>query len=566
MIFLYRVKPEDVRLQVAPQNWDKQRPSLGGAIRVLCMLAYLGAAATSQAVYIDNKQTLQVTAKLQTRASIRLNNSEGFTFPSDVGSGDLVQWRNLALIEIDHDLVNLSQDLDVLYPLKALNIESKYRLVGRFIYEAVYDVGPQSFQDVKERDKENIDSFSHQYDLWEFYFDFSRGPWFLRVGRQNLAWGETDMFRLLDYINPLDNTFGGPFEDLDDRRIPLWMLRGTYDLGGVGPISSLMLEGFWVPGSWDVRVAPFPPVGTPYFPPLPAEYVPFLRVATPDKTMSNSRWGVRLQGLVGSGLNLSVCHYKTYLDGPALRSVVTRNVPVLLDLDVLNLEASFPAVQITGGSLSYWESHVDVILRGEVAWFWDEPVLIPEENLGTFFGPVIPLPPPLLDLAAEILGVDVRDLGLNGIPVNPQSGTIPKKNILRFMTGVDKQVWIRPLNKRSTFLISMQYFGQWISDYDEGLRQGIALYPSLSNFAKQKEFESILTALIGTNYMNGRINPQVGLGYDVRGAWLLLGAINYVREPFRFAIQYSGIEGNMTGFGAYRDRDQISFMFTYLLN
>jgi len=133
MIFLYRVKPEDVRLQVAPQNWDKQRPSLGGAIRVLCMLAYLGAAATSQAVYIDNKQTLQVTAKLQTRASIRLNNSEGFTFPSDVGSGDLVQWRNLALIEIDHDLVNLSQDLDVLYPLKALNIESKYRLVGRFI-------------------------------------------------------------------------------------------------------------------------------------------------------------------------------------------------------------------------------------------------------------------------------------------------------------------------------------------------------------------------------------------------------------------------------------------------
>jgi hypothetical protein len=116
------------------------------------------------------------------------------------------------------------------------------------------------------------------------------------------------------------------------------------------------------------------------------------------------------------------------------------------------------------------------------------------------------------------------------------------------------------------FLISMQYFGQWIPDYDERLRQGIALYPSLTNFAKQKEFESILTALIGTNYMNGRINPQVGLGYDVRGTWLLLGAINYIREPFRFSIQYSGIEGNMTGFGAYRDRDQISLILTYLLN
>jgi hypothetical protein len=536
------------------------------AISVLSMLAYLGIAATSRAVYIDKKGTFQFTARLQTRASVRLNDSEGFTFPRDIYVANLVQWRNLAMIEIDHDLVNLTKDLDVLYPLKVLRIQSKYRLVGRFIYEAVYDVGPQSFQDVKERDKGNIDKFSHTYDLWEFYFDFSRGPWFLRIGRQNLAWGETDMFRLLDYINPLDNTFGGPFEDLDDRRIPLWMLRGTYDLGGIGPISSLMVEGFWVPGNWDVRVAPFPPVGTPYFPPLPAEYEPFLRVVTPDKTMSNSRWGLRVQGLVGTALNLSVCHYKTYLDGPALRSVVTRNVPVLLDLDALILEASFPPVQITGGSVSYWESHLDVILRGEVAWFWDEPVFIPEENLGTFFGPVIPLPPPLLDLAAEILGVDVRDLGLNGIPVNPQSGTIPKKNILRFMVGVDKQVWIRPLNKRSMFLVSMQYFGQWIPDYDERLRQGIALYPNFTNFAKQKELESVLTALIGTNYMNGRINPQVGLGYDVRGAWLLLGAVNYVREPFRFSMQYAGIEGNMTGFGAYRDRDQISFILTYLLN
>ena len=529
-------------------------------------LVVFGLVTTSEAVYIDDAKTLQFTARLQTRLSLRLNNAEGYTFPTDTGPGDLVQWRNLALFEIDHDLVNLTEDLDILYPLRALEIESKYRLVGRFIYEAVYDVGPQSFQDVKERDKENIDKFSHQYDLWEFYFDFSRGPWFLRIGRQNLAWGETDMFRLLDYINPLDNTFGGPFEDLDDRRIPLWMLRGTYDLGGVGPIASLMLEGFWVPGNWDVRVAPFPPIGTPYMPPLPVEFERFLRLVTPDKVMSNSRWGVRLQALLGTSLNVSLCHYKTYLDAPGLRTVVTEDVPVLLDLDILEFEGSFSPVQITGGSMSYWEPHTNMILRGEVAWFWDEPVFIPEENLATLFGPVIPLPPPVLDLAAEILGVDVRRLGLNGLPINPQSGWIPKKNILRFMIGVDKQIWIRPLNKTSMFFISMQYFGQWIPDYDERLRQPIFLYPSLIDFAKQKEVESIFTTIIATTYMGGRLTPQIGVGYDVRGSWLLLGAVNYIWEPFRFAIQYAGIEGNMEGFGAYRDRDQISFMLTYLLN
>ena len=137
------------------------------------------------------------------------------------------------------------------------------------MYEAVYDVGPQAFKDVKDNDKENITSFSQQYDLWEAYFDLSRGPAFFRVGRQNLAWGETDIFRLLDAINPLDNTFGGPFEDLDDRRIPLWMLRGSYNFGRLGPIATLTVEGFWVPGNWDVRVAPLAPSGTPYAAPEP---------------------------------------------------------------------------------------------------------------------------------------------------------------------------------------------------------------------------------------------------------------------------------------------------------
>ncbi len=80
---------------------------------------------------------------------------------------------------------------------------------GRFMYEAVYDVGPQPFQDVRDRTRRTSTTSNRQYDLWEAYVDLSRGPLFFRIGRQNLAWGETDVFRLLDGINPLDNTFGG---------------------------------------------------------------------------------------------------------------------------------------------------------------------------------------------------------------------------------------------------------------------------------------------------------------------------------------------------------------------
>jgi hypothetical protein len=532
----------------------------------LCVWAVLKLTGPAEAVFIDGERTLKFSAKLQTRASLRMADAEGFTYPRSVEVGDLAQWRNLALLEIDHDLSELTYDLDLLYPLKALKIRSKYHLVARFLYEAVYNVGPQAFKDVREADKENIDKFKQSYDLWECYVDLSRGPVFFRFGKQNLSWGETDMFRLLDNINPLDNTFGGPFEDLDDRRIPLWMFRGSYNFGNVGPVKSLSMESFWVPGSWDVRVAPWAPKGTPYSAPLPEDLLRFLRFNYPGKTMDNSRWGVRLMGLLGSNLNLSVGHYRTFLDTPALRAVVTTDAPVLTDINALELEASYTPIHITGASMNYWEPHTNIVFRGEVGWFWDEPVLIPEENLSVLYGPVLPLPDPLLDVASEIFGIDVRDLGLNGLPLSPQSGTIPKKDILRYMIGLDKQIWIRPINPSTMFFLSLQCFGQWVPDFDPRMRQGLALYPNPVDFAALRETEHVFTAVVNTMYKEGTIMPQFALAYDVRGAWLIQPSVNYIFEPFRVMFQYSIIEGSFTNFGAFRDRDQITLIFTYLLH
>jgi hypothetical protein len=270
--------------------------------------------------------------------------------------------------------------------------------------------------------------------------------------------------------------------------------------------------------------------------------------------------------MVGTNLNFSVAHYKSFPDVPALRTVVLREVPVLTDLNDLVMEGSFPELQVTGASVSFWESHIRAIVRSEVAFFWDEPVTIPEDNLATFYGPTLPLPPILLDLVEEMYGVDIRDLGLDGLPLNPQSGWIPKKNILRFMIGLDKQVWIRPLNKTSSFFLSVQYFGQWVPDYDERMVQPAPIYPYLNVFPKVKETEHVFTAMATTMYRKGTIVPGMALAYDVRGAWMVIPTVNFIREPFRFTLQYSAIAGNFTSFGLFRDRDQISFIFTYLLN
>ncbi len=128
----------------------------------------------AQAFYIDQKKTLQFSAKLQTRATFRLQDWDGYTY-ARATVGDLVQWRNLALIEINHDLGELTNTLDILWPLKKLQIESRYHLVGRFMYDALYDVGSDKFKYVKDKDPENIDNFKQAYDLWEAYVDLCPG-------------------------------------------------------------------------------------------------------------------------------------------------------------------------------------------------------------------------------------------------------------------------------------------------------------------------------------------------------------------------------------------------------
>lgn len=70
--------------------------------------------------------------------------------------------------------------------------------------------------------------------LFEWYFNITKGPLFIRLGRQNLSWGESDAFRLLDQINPLDSSFGGFLTSLDERRIPLNMLRAQWSFGTGG--------------------------------------------------------------------------------------------------------------------------------------------------------------------------------------------------------------------------------------------------------------------------------------------------------------------------------------------
>jgi hypothetical protein len=130
--------------------------------------------------------------------------------------------------------------------------------------------GPYSrFTDTNRK----ADKFENR--LREVYIDFKlkNAPLSFRLGRQQVIWGESDQFRVMDVINPIDVTWHFQIESWDEIRTPQWLAKGLWDIGEVGPLSGAFLEVVYNPFDFQpgYRVDFLPrPWAAPYPDPLRA--------------------------------------------------------------------------------------------------------------------------------------------------------------------------------------------------------------------------------------------------------------------------------------------------------
>src|SRR5207237_739372 len=72
-------------------------------------------------------------------------------------------------------------------------------------------------------------------EMWQAYTDYRNGGWWVRLGKQQIAWGEALGLRVLDTVNPLDLSQNLStdriFEEFDRVRIPQWFARADYGIG-----------------------------------------------------------------------------------------------------------------------------------------------------------------------------------------------------------------------------------------------------------------------------------------------------------------------------------------------
>ncbi len=99
----------------------------------------------------------------------------------------------------------------------------------------------------------------HEYDRFEdvireIYFDYQfNKSHSLRVGRQIVIWGESLTTRVGDVIHPDNGEFTFAFANLEDTRIPQWILKGTHDFGDIGSSVEWLVNPNWVDEEYRVN-------------------------------------------------------------------------------------------------------------------------------------------------------------------------------------------------------------------------------------------------------------------------------------------------------------------------
>ena len=210
--------------------------------------------------------TLCSWGKQTAEATIRVGDSEiqvvyemqhAFQFDGSPGDNfEWVQWRNEMRVEYEYqDLVTPEGglfDKNITIPgVRRADFSFMYR--GRF--DPVYIVRDKYDDMYPHRIKNQFKAFTFpENGFREMNLDVDFGDVMghrlsMKLGKQQIVWGESDLFRSIDIANPLrldqNQAVGEAFEDF---RTPIWAIKFLYDIGNVGSLlSNAGIELFYTP-------------------------------------------------------------------------------------------------------------------------------------------------------------------------------------------------------------------------------------------------------------------------------------------------------------------------------
>jgi hypothetical protein len=123
-------------------------------------------------------------------------------------------------------------------PADTLKFYGQFIMAGDWIYDLKHDDRTWNNREFPgSRDRLSIDDQYWQI-VKEVHATWTPPNFLFRVGKQIVAWGEMDGFRIMDQINPLDQRRGFADVEFETTIIPIWLVRADYYL----PITSEAIQ------------------------------------------------------------------------------------------------------------------------------------------------------------------------------------------------------------------------------------------------------------------------------------------------------------------------------------
>ncbi len=214
------------------------------------------------------------------------------------------------------------------------------------VYDAVYDV-----EDALH--VENEDEYRAYIALREAFVDLTFEKMDVQLGKQQVVWGKTDGFRVLDTVNPLDyKEF--TLSDFLDARIPLWMGKLEYYFN-----TDFSLQVLVIPEMQFVELAHS---GSEYEMNVLSDPEGIQAIINdteePDESFENTEYGVKFTGFY-HGWDVTLNYLYSWDDVPVIKKSLD------METGTLTVSPEHERLHIVGGSFAnvFW----DAVVRGELA-------------------------------------------------------------------------------------------------------------------------------------------------------------------------------------------------------
>jgi hypothetical protein len=114
--------------------------------------------------------------------------------------------------------------------------------LAEYLQEGEFDSFDQNFRQ-RELEWNRGASQQDEKELKELYLDVELldSRLWLRIGKQNIVWGKTELFRTTDQFNPQDLALAS-LPSLEESRIALWAVRAVWSFYNVGPLEDVRFE------------------------------------------------------------------------------------------------------------------------------------------------------------------------------------------------------------------------------------------------------------------------------------------------------------------------------------